>query len=200
MRPITKTDLSKLAGVSQAAVSKAVREGRVPHLPDGTIDADSTECIAYITAKTEQKQRKAKKSKVRPKRKAAIVPKAQPNRHPSPPTLDESDEEQISGAMDKLTLERRKLKAQTQQIELKNAQIEGRLASRGLMAIAVWAPLETFLVRILTDGARTMSSTLFNIVKSDGTREEVEVAIRDELSTFILPLKNDIIKALKIDA
>lgn len=199
MRPITKTDLSKLASVSQAAVSKAVREGRVVALSDGTIDADSPECQAYILAKTKQKQRKAKGKTKRKTRKAPAKKEPLVSSPPALPPLDDSDNEIVLSAMNKLDLERRKLAAQTHQIELKNAQIEGTLVSMNLMQIAVWGPLETFLIRIQTDGAKTMSSTFFNIVKSGGTREEVEVAIQEELSTFILPLKNAMVEALLIN-
>ena len=204
MRPITKTDLSKLAGVSQAAVSKAVREGRVIALPDGTIDADSLGCVAYIRAKTEQKQRKGKKkSPAKPKPGAKKPPRQAPSQ---PPHLDDLDEEQINSAMSKLTLERRKLAAQAQQLELKNAQIEGRLVSRDAMRRCVWNPLETFLVRLLTDGSKTITSTAYALIRSGleaeargekgVPREQVEVAVRGELSSLAKPLKRDIKKAL----
>ena len=116
------------------------------------------------------------------------------------------DEEAISAAMGELELKRRKLAAQAQQLELKNAQIEGRLVAREVMVRGVWNPLDTFLVRLLTDGAKTITSTAYALVRSsleaeargeEGVpREQVEVAVRKELSSLAKPLKRDIKKAL----
>jgi len=180
MKLVSKKDFAELAGVSRPAISKAVRQGRIPVTADGAIDADAKECKAYLSAKS--KRVKAKAKRPRPKKK------------PTAPKVDE-----VASAADRLTLERRKLAAQTQQIELKNAQIEGRLVAREVMISGVWNPLETFLVRILTDGAKTMAATVHPLVKSDGTREEVEVALRQELTSFIVPLKESIQRALKLD-
>jgi hypothetical protein len=202
---VSKKDFSDLAGVSKAAVSKAIRENRIPVLPDGTIDASAPECASYIAAKKERsKTKKPGKAREKPGPKKKSAPRGRPSIDRPPfPIPDEDD---ISSAMDKLALERRKLAAQAQQLELKNAQIERRLVAREIMISGVWNPLETFLVRLLTDGAKTITSTAFSLIRSgleaeargeDGvTRENVEVAIREEISSIVKPLKRDIKRAL----
>jgi hypothetical protein len=205
MGRVSKKDFADLAGVSKAAVSKAIRENRIPVLPDGTIDAEAPECGAYIAAKKERsKKKKPSKAKKKPGPKKKSAPRGRPSIDRPPFPLPSEDD--ISSAMDKLVLERRKLAAQAQQLELKNAQIEGRLVAREIMIRGVWNPLETFLVRLLTDGAKTITSTAFSLVRSGleaeergekgVAREEVEVAIREEISSLVKPLKRDIKRAL----
>jgi phage terminase Nu1 subunit (DNA packaging protein) len=205
MGRVSKKDFADLAGVSKAAVSKAIRENRIPVLPDGTIDADAPECGAYIAAKKERsKTKKPGKAKKKPGLKKKSAPRGRPSVDRPPFPLP--DEDDISSAMDKLALERRKLAAQAQQLELKNAQIEGRLVAREIMIRGVWNPLETFLVRLLTDGSKTVTSTAFSLIRSGleaeergekgVAREEVEVAIREEISSLVKPLKRDIKRAL----
>jgi phage terminase Nu1 subunit (DNA packaging protein) len=202
---VSKKDFSDLAGVSKAAVSKAIRENRIPVLPDGTIDADAPECASYIAAKKERsKTKKSGKARDKPDPKKKSAPRGRPSIDRPPFPLP--DEDDISSAMDKLALERRKLAAQAQQLELKNAQIEGRLVAREIMIRGVWNPLETFLVRLLTDGSKTITSTAFSLIRSGleaeergekgVAREEVEVAIREEISSLVKPLKRDIKRAL----
>jgi hypothetical protein len=48
MTTITKYALAELAGVSRQAITKAVREGRMPTMPDGRIDADDPVVRKYI--------------------------------------------------------------------------------------------------------------------------------------------------------
>lgn len=209
MRPVSKLSLSKLADVSPAAVTKAIREGRLVTLPDGSIDADSPECAAYISSKSNIKQRKRSKKVQKPPESQQNQQVQTPRAPPVPPVDLGYDDGEISAAMDKLTLERRKLAAQAQQLELKNAQIEGRLVAREVMIRGVWNPLETFLVRLLTDGAKTITSTAFALIRSGleaeargekgVPREDVEVAVRNELSSLIKPLKRDIKRALLDD-
>jgi hypothetical protein len=174
-------------------VSNWISRGKIQLLRDGTIDADSDECRALLAKKSKRATkpappRKAKRSK------------------PKPPPMSVDDNNDISGATGKLSLERRKLAAQAQQLELKNAQIEGRLVSREVMVRCVWNPLETFLVRLLTDGAKTITNTAYALIRSGldaeargekgVPREEVEVAVRNELSSLVKPLKRDIKKAI----
>ena len=55
MKAIKKTELARLAGVSAPAITKAVKERRIPTLPDGTIDADNALIQKYIAINREAK-------------------------------------------------------------------------------------------------------------------------------------------------
>ena len=174
MGVISKKDFAELAKISQSTVSNRIRRGVLPE-SGGGIDISDQKVIEYLAS-----------------RGIRVEPGKEPPLRAPPPVDPEPLE-----TKEALTV--KKLAAQIQEIELKNAMKEGRLVAREVMVSGVWNPLETFLVRILSDGAKTMSKTVYPIVKSDGTREEVEVAIRRELTSFIIPLKESIQKALKLE-
>lgn len=170
MGVISKKDFADLAKISQSTVSNRIRRGVLPSTGGG-IDISDQRVIDYLASRGIRTE-------------PHVIP---------PETVEAAFLE------DKEALTRKKLAAQIQELELKNAIKEGRLVAREVMINGVWNPLETFLVRILSDGAKTMSKTVYPIVKSGGTREEVEVAIRQELTSFIVPLKESIQKALKLE-
>ena len=74
------------------------------------------------------------------------------------------------------------------------------------MIHGVWGPLEPFLETLLTDSAASIASIVLSLIQSglekeakggDGvTREGVELAIQQELSSRIKGLKADIQRAL----
>lgn len=55
MNAIRKSELARLAGVSAPAISKAVKERRIPTLPDGMIDADNALIQKYIAINRDAK-------------------------------------------------------------------------------------------------------------------------------------------------
>jgi phage terminase Nu1 subunit (DNA packaging protein) len=191
MRPITKTDLSRLSGVSQAAVSKAVRQGKLPVLPDGTIDADAPECIAYISARDDRKKSPQKKTK---KKKAARVAPKPPQ--PMPDVFDSDGE--IGVATRKLAMELQRLSEQTQNMMLKNAQLEGKLVSRDVFESRIWNPTETFLARLLSDGVKTIVAKIMPMARNGETRQNCEIAVRKEISSLVKSFKAAMTRSKKV--
>jgi hypothetical protein len=100
--------------------------------------------------------------------------------------------------MSRRDLEMKKLAADAQYRELKNAQMEGQLVAREAMLRGVWGPLETFLVRLLSDGAKTIAARVYPIGRAGGTIEDAEIEVRQQLTSMIRPLKDKIRRALKI--
>jgi phage terminase Nu1 subunit (DNA packaging protein) len=182
VRPITKTDLARLAGVSQAAVSKAVRQGKVPVLPDGSIDADAPECIAYISARDDRK--KPTQEKTKKKKPARVETKSPPT---MPNVFDPNDE--IGIAARKLAMELQRLSEQTQNMMLKNAQLEGKLVSRDVFETRIWNPTETFLARLLSDGVKTIVAKIMPMARNGETRQNCEIAVRKEISSLVKSFK-----------
>jgi hypothetical protein len=215
---VSKNDFSKIYRLTRSAVTMATKRGVITE-KDGGIDLDDERTQAYIKKRLKRKgvvKNGVKIGSISTQSSADEIDdgipdklKSTPKPPPQPPTEREYNDEEISSAMNKLTLERRKLAAQAQQLELKNAQIEGRLVAREVMIRGVWNPLETFLVRLQTDGAKTITSTAYALIRSGieaelrgekgVPREDVEVAVRGELSSLIKPLKRDIKKALLED-
>jgi hypothetical protein len=184
MRVVSKTDFAKLAKVGKSTVSNHIRRGKLPSVGGG-IDLEDQGVEEYLAAKGIRVDEQPKPEK------RARIRVAKP-----PPGVEDQDPDILE---DKERLARRKLAEQVRDLELKNAMKEGRLVAREVMVSGVWNPLETFLVRIQTDGAKTISKTVTLIVKSGGTREDVEIAIKKELTSFIVPLKESMQNAMKID-
>jgi phage terminase Nu1 subunit (DNA packaging protein) len=191
VRQITKTDLARLSGVSQAAVSKAVRHGKVPVLPDGSIDADSPECIAYISSRTNRKNKPREKQK---KTNTYIDTKNVP---PSMPSIFDPNDE-IGIAAKKLAMELQRLSEQTQNMMLKNAQLEGKLVSRDVFESRIWNPTETFLSRLLSDGVKTIVAKIMPMARNGESRQNCEIAVRKELSSLVKSFKAAMTRSKKV--
>lgn len=207
---VTQKEFAEMAGVSPPAISKLIRHGKIPVTERKRIDIEAPECVSYLKSKgvaadvesapaatskeSQSKEPTTGRAAMMAKRRKSTggAPSKKMVGKPGKPGVTKSD------VMSRRDLEMQKLASEVQYRELKNAQMEGRLVAREVMIAGVWNPLETFLVRILSDGAKTMSKAIVPIVKSGGSREEVEVAIRQELTSFILPLKESIQRSLKI--
>lgn len=192
MKIVTQKEFAELAGVSPPAVSKAIKAGKIPVTDRRRIDVEDEKCVEYLASKGVNLS--APEHEQKPARKILVGRSAMFSQRER-----QDDDDNGSFAPSRRDLEMKKLAADAQFRELKNAQMESRLVAREAIVRGVWNPLETFLVRILTDGAKTMAATVHPLVKSDGTREEVEVALRQELTSFIVPLKEAIQKTLKLD-
>lgn len=80
---------------------------------------------------------------------------------------------------------------------IKNAAIENTLVSRELMKRGVIEPIEQAHVKLLTDGAKTISKRIFSMIEAGRTVEECEAYVRDQVSGFIRPLKAKIRRTMK---
>ena len=191
VRTITKTDLARLAGVSQAAISKAVRHGKIPVLTDGSIDADAPECVSYISAKSGRKKQPYKKNKnLKPTSVSEDVT------HQVHNIFDPDDE--IGIAARKLAMELQRLSEQTQNMMLKNAQLEGKLVSRDVFESRIWNPTETFLSRLLSDGVKTIVAKIMPMARNGESRQNCEIAVRKELSSLVKSFKAAMTRSKKV--
>jgi phage terminase Nu1 subunit (DNA packaging protein) len=200
MRIVTQKEFSELAGVSPPAISKLIRTGKIPVTEKKRIDLEAPECVAYLESKGVAAADIGSGQAEEPPKSGRAAMMAKRRNSPGGASSKKAAVKKgttISDVMRRRDVEMRKLIADAEYRELKSAEMRGRLVARKVMINGVWKPLETFLVRILSDGAKTISKTVFSLVKSGGTREEVEVAIRQELTSFIVPLKESIQKALK---
>lgn len=181
MTVLTQKAFAELVGKSPQSLSRDVRTGKLPVNNQRRVDTDDAGVAEYL---------KKRRVKLPPASPASEPDKKRPGRKPSRPrALDEQS---------RADLEKRKLVADAQYRELKNAQMEGRLVAREAMIRGVWNPLETFLTRLLADGAKTIAARVYPIGKAGGGIEEAEVEARKQLSTLIKPLIRSIKRALKL--
>lgn len=85
---------------------------------------------------------------------------------------------------------------QIEAARMKHAAIRGELVSKLLVQKGVMEPINTFLIRILTDGAKTMSNRIGAKVRAGATDAEVELEIRKQIERFLKPMKAKIKKAI----
>lgn len=80
---------------------------------------------------------------------------------------------------------------------LKNAATEGTLVSRELVRTGVIDPFNAALLRIMTDGAKTIASGVIAKHASGSTTAEVEAYVSEILGSFIRPVKNKVQRTLR---
>jgi phage terminase Nu1 subunit (DNA packaging protein) len=202
MKSVTKKEFADLAGVSKAAISQMVKAGRIPVTSDGRIDVDLPECRDYlgkkgVTLPSPSPPHPSVDEK--PSGRAAMFARRSRKKLSEKPTENKTGKT-VSEVMTRRDMEFKKLAAQTQNLELKNAHAEGRLVSRDAMVRGVFNPLETFLVRLLTDGAKTLAAKVYPVGKSGGTIEEAEIEARLQLTTLVKPLRAKMRKSLKMES
>jgi hypothetical protein len=214
MDVVSKSDFARVVKISRSAVSKLIARGKIPETDMG-IDLDNPFVQAYIQAR---KSPKIKKATTKPKveKKAAVVKKKKQTKKAvsssiqtsvstkdstasvlAPVLTEEEIKESREEARKTASLKFKKLAAQTRQIELKNAESENSLVSRDLIKKGIIDPIETFFVRLLSEGSRSIAAKLHAQIRGGATVEDVEEEIRKRLTAFIRPTKTAMVQALK---
>jgi len=80
---------------------------------------------------------------------------------------------------------------------VKNAQLRGELVSRKAVKIGIVDPIDAAHTRMLTDGAKTIARRSMALSKAGKDLTEIEEFIKDQLSSFIRPVKSKVAKAFK---
>lgn len=80
---------------------------------------------------------------------------------------------------------------------LKNAESEGLLVSRRLVKIGIIEPIDSAHIKLLTDGAKTISRRTVAMHDAGKDLLEIEKFVADQISSFIKPVKDKVSRALK---
>jgi len=80
---------------------------------------------------------------------------------------------------------------------IKNAASAGILINRDLVRTGIIEPINNAHIQLLTDGAKTLSLKIHTMVQAGEDLAEIEKSVIDQMSSFIRPVKDKIIKALK---
>ena len=80
---------------------------------------------------------------------------------------------------------------------IKNAVSRGELVSRQLMKVGVIEPIDAAHIRLLTDGAKTIARRTTAMHGAGKPLEEIEDFVKDQLSSFIRPVKARVVRAMK---
>ena len=79
---------------------------------------------------------------------------------------------------------------------LKNARTKGELVSRELVKVGVIDPIEAAHIKMMTDGAKTIARRVTAMHGAGRPLEDVEKFVKEQITSFIRPLKSKIKRAL----
>jgi len=80
---------------------------------------------------------------------------------------------------------------------IKNAESAGVLINRELVRTGIIEPINNAHIQLLTDGAKTLALKIQTMVQAKEDLAEIEESVVDQMSSFIRPVKDKIMKALK---
>lgn len=81
--------------------------------------------------------------------------------------------------------------------EIKMAEIKGQLVSRYLVQTQIVEQFEAAHIKLLMDGAKTISVKASALCAAGATTEEIEKMVAEKITDFIRPVKSKIERALK---
>lgn len=215
-RFITRAELSRLAGVSDVAISKACKATLAAACEGKRVDVDHPDVVAYLKSKGRKPPKPGAApttpSAVRARAPSAILAprprSADPGSSPTNPGSDD-DLEQLADLIRPL-LERfgteqrfKDFLASLKTIEeirgkrLDNEENEGRLIERELVSKHIFSALESLNKRLLTDVVATITQRLYGAVKSGVPLEEAKQMVRDIISAQLKPVKTTAARVLR---
>lgn len=80
---------------------------------------------------------------------------------------------------------------------LKNATTQGLLVSRELVKVGIVEPIDSAHIKLLTDGATTIARRSTAMHAAGRELDEIEAFVKDQISSFIRPVKSKVARALK---
>ena len=212
-RLIKKIEFAEQAGVSRAAVTKACDAALKAAVVGKLIDVDHPDAVAYIKSKRDKKTKPPAKKP----RKAAAKPKPKTVAAPEPPEDDErshfSEDDDIRDVLHltlgqiverhgtstqfKAWIDAKKTIVDVQTKVVKLAVLEGTLVSRGIVKVGVIDPIDAAHRKLLTDGAKTIARRVTAMNSGGRPLEDCEDFVKDQISSFIRPMKAKIKRSLK---
>ena len=214
-RLIKKTEFAEQAGVSRAAVTKACDKALAAAVIGKLINIDHPDAIAYIRSK------QVKKTKTTTKKPRESCSKAKPKTvaTPEPPAEEEeegshfSEDDEIKNVLHltlaeiverhgtsgqfKTWVDAKKIIVDIQTRIVKLAQLEGVLVSRDLIKVGVIDPIDAAHRKLLTDGAKTIARRVTAMNSGGRSLEDCEDFVKDQISSFIRPMKAKVARSLK---
>ena len=221
---VTKAELSRMVGVSQTAIKKALVQF-FPEAADGKrIDLHNPMVQRYI-----DKHAGKKKSTLKSPRKPTAIPTSVPplTAHGGKSDSSSASEEIPSGGYDEMStmdadiqalahrslrdlvdlfgsapsfegwLKSIKLIEDVTEKRIKNEEKLGNLVELDLIKQSVIEPMETCNVQLLTDGMQTLAMQVHAKVTADGTVQQIEDILREHVSSFLKRSKNKIQRAIR---
>lgn len=193
MKLLSQTDFSKIANCSRQNIAKLISKGKLP-TENGKISLEHPDVIEYLKkrdvpeSKIEIPDKKVETKKPKPKRKT----KREKNDFDEPPQNSQSQ----SSSASRRELEIRKLKAQIDGYEIKNAASRGQLIERESLSDTIFGYLSALNQNIMSMPTGFIDEFESGI-KTGMTRAELINILTNPISETIKETKEEIEKEIK---
>ena len=214
---LTLSAFATRCGVSQPAISKAVRGPLLPIKFGRFVDATHPLAVAYLgkrkgaptpvagkkVGKTARKRKVYTKGKSRPggiKRdmnEGSGVPIPEDIQSVADLTLRELIHRYGNKVQFFAYLKGMKTIEDISKTRINNAKAEGLLVSRDLVKKGVLDPINAAHIKMMTDGAKTITRRATAMHDGGSSLEDIELFVRDQIASFIKPVKAKVRRALK---
>lgn len=206
-----------MCGVTPQAINKAVKGVLEPALIGGRIDLDHENAVEYLnrtdrgnpqSAEKKKPYKRGHAAKAENEKKEALKEFAAPSDgkiHEVPADIEAFADMTLRELIQRFGTDTAFcdwLKA-TKEIEsinekrLKNAQTMGELVSRDLIKVGIIEPIDSANIKLLTDGAKTMSVRGVAMHEAGKGVEEIEKFFSKQMTSFIRPVKAKVDRMMK---
>lgn len=223
-RLVSKRELSRIAGVSDSAISKACLGQLKPACVGDRIDVDHPAVVKYL-------KKHGRRPPARPREPEEAPQEGQSDR---PPQDEPAPSEETTPRFTRITmvggegpqgiedierfadytlrqivnrfgsmtahrdwLDMRKKQVDIREKELKNLETEGELIPREAVRVHVFGTLEELHKRLLHDVPKNLVRTIYGMAKSGTPVEEAEKDARDKISSLLRPVKDKAARSLR---
>jgi hypothetical protein len=207
--PVSKSEFARLAGVSAPMIAKLTRPGGhlVPAMVGRRLDRLHPAAVAYLESRGRD-----------PAAEVPRPPRAATKRAPTAVIADHGAMELIPEDIramadrslrdlvgeygtDSAFVDWLKAVKEIEMIHerrLRNAEAEGVLVSREIVADYIIDPIDVAHRRLMTDGARTLGAELWALAEGGGASEEDFIAaIAEYIGSFVRALKPKLLRGLR---
>ena len=207
---ITRLEVSKRAGVSAPAVTKACGVGKQlnPAIVGKKINANHPAAIAYIAAHNGYSEngaggvtKNAKPTTGRVRKR----PHDEGHSYEVPDNIQHMADMTIRDVVqqfgtDYMFLDYLRAVKEIETIadrRIKNAKAAGELVSRDLVKRGIIDPIDATLTKLLTDGAKTITRRVTALHDAGKDLNEIEEFVRDQITSFVRPMKAKVKRAFE---
>jgi len=210
---ITKAAFARLAGVSAAAITKGCKTILAPAMVGKRIDMNHKAAKTYLSGSesnprqtVETTEPKEKKPHVRGHTAARESKKRGTDKDEAftvPENIQAFADMSLRDVIAEFGTDVRFLDwlRATKEIEMinerriKNAKAAGELVHRDLVKAGVIDPVDAALMKLLTDGSKTITRRVTAMHESGKDLRDIEEFVKDQISSFIRPMKAKIKRA-----
>jgi len=191
-RLVSKAEFADLAGVTRAAITKAIGKRLAPAMVGDRIDLDHLAAKRYFAGRDAAMTNGADSATVAPKTRTEPrreAPEGEAIEGFLDMTLREITDRFPTDTAFKDYLDQRKKIAEIREKELKNSETDGRLIPRDGVKVHVFAAIDEANLRLVRDVPKAIAGKALAAAKSGAQVEEIERLSRDAISSVLKLLK-----------